>query len=274
MNLKIPAILFSLLLLVVAVLLVVNGNGSKVLAGDESWAEIAICAIDTSDTSQIPEGYQQHLAELEDVLRSQSIKDRVAELFREVLPDANCKLQIESIRLEPVADTNRVVLRMTTSNPLLGAALLREVLVRSELEFQGRTGLAQDSSADLLRLKQKQKEFERRVNGVRDELDQLLRSGSSDQVKVQSLRSQLENFEKMDQMMREQLDSIESMGDGMVFSEPVLKFVTVQRPTFDRVGLYQLQQYDAIQKENHKLLSSLTPAMQDALERGTGFTVE
>ena len=274
MNPKIPAILFSLLLLIVAVLLVINRGGSKVPAGDESWAEIAICAIDTSDTTQIPEGFELHLVELEDVLRSQSIKDRVAELFQEVLPDANCKLQIESIRLEPVSGTNRVVLRMTTSNPLVGAALLREVLVRGELEFQERTGLTKDSSADLLRLKQQQKDFERRVDGVRDELDQLLRSGASDPVKVQSLRTQLENFDQLDQMMKDQLKSVESMGDGMVISEPVLKFVTVQRPTFDRVGLYQLQQYDAIQKENHKLLNSLTPAMQDALERGTGFTVE
>lgn len=274
MNPRIPAILISLLLLVAAVWFVLNQGDSRVPAGDECWAEISICPIDSVDKTQVPAEFDDHLITLKDVLRTDSIANRVSDVFRNVLPAANCKLQIESIELEPVSGTNRVVVRMNTSNPLVGAVILHEVLIRAEGEFLDRTGLPNRSSSDLQRLKRKQKDFQRRIAGVQQELDQLLRSGSSDATKVQTLRTKLDNFEQMDEMMTQQLESLDAVGADMTFADPTLELIIKQTPTFDRVGHYQLQQYDSCQRGNPGLLSPLTPAMQDAFEREAGFTVE
>lgn len=274
MKLKIPAILITVLLLAAAIYLIIHQGDSKVPAGDESWAEISVCPIGAVEKSQVPDSFDECMLILKDVLRSDSIKDRVSEIFQEVLPRANCSLQIDSIRLERVTGTNRIVLRMKTSNPLIGSAILQEVLVRAEGEFHERTGLPDHGSTDLERLKLKQKEFQRRIGGVQSELDQLLRGGASDSTKVQSLRSQLENFMQMDEMMTQQLESLEALGADMTFVDPTLELNVEQAPTFDRVGHYQLQKYDSIQRENPGLLSPLTPAMQNAFQQGTGFTVE
>ncbi len=277
MRYKTFAIFTTLFLIVAAVTMLVWQAQGQVNSGKLAWAEIAIFPIDAEDDALVPENFEVHLRELEESFSTEAIANRVANHFRGVVSAAVCKAEVASIDLTRSAQSNRVVVRMETANPLVGRVILHELLLRVKREFLERTSQLGTEQSDLLVLQMKQMEFQRRVSSVRRELDNILAdrtSSSSSKLKVEALSNQLEQFTELDEAMKQQLELLERQGEGMTFLDPTFELKFVQSPTFDQVSYAQLEEYDVLQRRHQDLLRPLTLVMQKALISGTGFTVE
>lgn len=278
MKQKLPAILITLLLLIAAILFIVWQSKSNVAAGEEAWAEVAICPAGVEDKSVVPDDLANYLEPLRAAASSELIAERVATLFENVMPKRVCVEQLKSVRVERLTgNSNRIGIYLATDNPLVGTAVLYELMIRVEREFIASTSRLGTEQSDLIELQRKQIEFQTRIMNTQQELNTLMSTADQSPAgrsKIDLLQTQLGQLEETDRLMSAQLKELETMGEDMTFEAPLLEWHVHQAPTFDRVSFRQIQDYDVLQGQNRSLLSPLTPAMQNALSGGTGFTVE